>query len=504
MSPTAATAPTDPTAPTPGAVRRALATLALAVLLPSLGTGIANVALPALAHSFGASFQAVQWVVIAYLLAVTALIVTAGRLGDLVGRRRLLLGGIALFTAASLLCGLASQLWMLIAARAAQGLGAAAMMALTMAFVGDTVPKERTGRAMGLLGTMSAVGTALGPSLGGLLVSGPGWRAVFLVTVPLGVLTLLLARRHLPPDRPRARTEVRFDHPGTVLLALTLGAYALAMTLGHGRPGVLNLALLLAAALGAGLFLRTENRTPAPLVRPAMFRDRALSASLVAGALVSTVMMSTLVVGPFHLSRALGLSAAATGLVMSAGPLVAALTGVPAGRAVDRLGPRRTTLAGLAAVTTGCLLLAVLPARYGVPGYLAPLLLTTCGYALFQTANNTAVMADLPADRRGVVSGLLNLSRNLGLVTGASLMGTVFALGTRTADLTTATPAALAHGTRTTFAVAAALVVAAGLVQLGARAGRLGGAAGAARPAAPPLDSTPAQKCSNSSPNPRS
>ena len=176
-----------------------LASLALCMLLPSLGTSIANVALPTLAEAFAASFQQVQWVVLAYLLATTTSIVSVGRLGDIIGRRRLLIAGIVLFTAASGLCGVASGLWLLIAARAAQGLGAAVMMALTMAFVGEAVPKPRTGSAMGLLGTMSAVGTALGPSLGGVLIAGFGWQAIFLVNLPLGLLALVLARGACPP-----------------------------------------------------------------------------------------------------------------------------------------------------------------------------------------------------------------------------------------------------------------------------------------------------------------
>src|SRR5215210_1215560 len=151
--------------------RGALAGLSLSMLLSSLGTSIANVGLPAMAQAFTATFQAVQWIVLAYLLAITTLIVSVGRLGDLTGRRRLLLAGISVFTVASALCGLAPTLRLLIAARAAQGLGAAVMMALTMAFVGETVPKAQTGSAMGLLGTMSAVGTALGPSLGGGLIA---------------------------------------------------------------------------------------------------------------------------------------------------------------------------------------------------------------------------------------------------------------------------------------------------------------------------------------------
>ena len=184
-------------------VRWALASLSLSMLLSSLGTSIANVGLPTFAEAFSASFQDVQWIVLAYLLAITTMIVSVGRLGDITGRRRLLLAGIFLFTVASVLCGVAPTLWLLIAARAAQGLGAAIMMALSMAFVGETVPKAKTGSAMGLLGTMSAIGTALGPSLGGVLIAGLGWRAIFLVNLPLGILTFLLAHRTLPVDRRR-------------------------------------------------------------------------------------------------------------------------------------------------------------------------------------------------------------------------------------------------------------------------------------------------------------
>ncbi len=438
------------------------------MLLSSLGTSIANVGLPTLAQAFNASFQEVQWVVLAYLLAITALIVSVGRLGDITGRRRLLLAGIFLFTVASVVCGVAPTLRLLIAARAAQGLGAAIMMALTMAFVGETVPKAKTGSAMGLLGTMSAIGTALGPSLGGVLIAGLGWRAIFLVNVPLGILTFLLAYRYLPVDRRGPKADrAGFDNVGTLLLALTLAAYALAMTMGRGSFGPLNMALLLAAVFGAGLFVLAESRAASPLIRLAMFHAPVLSASLAMSALVSTVMMATLVVGPFYLSRALGLDAALVGLVLSVGPLAAALTGVPAGRIADRFGAQRMTIVGLIGIAAGSFMLSMLPATLGIPGYIAPIVVITVGYALFQTANNTAVMADISPDQRGVISGMLNLSRNLGLITGASVMGAVFALASATADITTAGPEAVATGMRITFAVAAMLIVVALVIAVG-------------------------------------
>jgi EmrB/QacA subfamily drug resistance transporter len=436
-----------------------LLSLSLAMLLSSLGTSIANVALPTLAQAFHVSFQDVQWVVLAYLLAITTLVVSAGRLGDLIGRRRLLLAGIGLFSVASVLCGLAPTLGLLVAARALQGLGAAIMMALTMALVGEAVPQERTGSAMGLLGTMSAIGTALGPTLGGGLIAGLGWPAIFLVNVPLGGLTWFLASRSLSIDRlgPKAERS-RFDALGTGLLALTLAAYALAMTVGRGHFSSLNLVLLLGAVIGGSLFVRVQASVAVPLIRLDLFKNTALSAGFAMSTLVTTVVMATLVVGPFYLSGALGLDAARVGLVMSCGPLVAALVGVPAGRLVDRLGAHGMRIAGLIAMVIGAALLPLLPQGWGVPGYVAPLVIITAGYALFQAANNTAVMANIRPEQRGVISGLLGLSRNLGLITGASVMGAVFAFGAASTHMGAASPQAVADGMHLTFAIAAGLV----------------------------------------------
>lgn len=439
-------------------VRWALSSLSLSMLMPSLDTSIANAALPALASSLGASFQEVQWVVLAYLLAITTLLVSVGRVGDLVGRKRLLLFGISLFTVASLLCAAAPTFGLLIAARAAQGLGAAVMMSLTVAFVAETVPKGKTGSAMGLLGTMSAVGTTLGPSIGGILAAGLGWRMIFFINVPVGILNFFLAYRHLPVDRPAAGKRPSFDVAGTALLAFSLAGYALSMTLGGGFGG-LNTALLAGAALGFGLFIFVQTRAAEPLIRLAMFRDPVLSSGLAISALVSTVMMATLVVGPFYLSKGLGLGAASAGLALSAGPLVATLMGVPAGFVVDRFGSRRLIQVALSGIAAGTAMLSVLPPSFGVFGYIVPIIAVTGNYALFQAANNTAMMTELLPEQRGVVSGMLGLSRNLGLITGASVMGAVFAAVSTAADIAAATSESVSRGTRGTFAVATSLIV---------------------------------------------
>jgi MFS family permease len=388
-----------------GSVRGALASLSLSMLMPSLDTSIANVALPTLADAFAASVQKVQWIVVAYLMAIAALTVVVGRIGDIVGRRRLLIAGIALFTGASLLCGAAPTLDLLIAARVLQGAGAAVMMSLVVALVRDTAPDGRAGRAMGLLGTMSAVGTTLGPSIGGALIAVFGWRVIVLVNVPLGLVNIALAYRTLPVDRRDARPS-----------------------------------------------------------QPMRFRSlvsRTVRASLAMSALVSAVMMTTLVVGPFYLSRALGLPTAFVGIAMSAAPLVAALSGVPAGRIVDRLGALRVTLIGLVVMSAACLALSVMPTMFGVAGYIGAVVTVSAGYALFQAANNTAVMMETGPEHRGVIAGLLTLSRNCGLVTGASVMGAVFAFASAAANVASASPDAVAAGMRTTFAVATMLIIAA-------------------------------------------
>jgi MFS family permease len=195
-----------------------------------------------------------------------------------------------------------------------------------------------------------------------------------------------------------------------------------------------------------------------------------LRASLAMSTIVATVMMATLVVGPFYLARGLGLDAARVGLVVAVGPLVAALSGLPAGRLVDRFGVQRMSIVGLSGIAAGCVALASAPATAGIAGYIVPIGCMTASYALFQAANTTAVMTDIRPDQRGVISGMLSLARNLGLITGTSAMGAVFASATGTLTITMARPEAVAAGMRSTFAVAAILIGVALATALGGRA----------------------------------
>lgn len=379
-------------------------TLALASLLASLGTSIANIALPTLAKAFSAPFGEVQAVVVAYLAALTVSVIVAGRLGDKHGLKQALVGGLALFAAASLLCAVAPNLWLLIGARALQGIGAAFLMTLAMALMRQTADEARVGRAMGLLGTVSAFGTALGPSLGGLLIPLTGWRGLFWAQVPLAVLALILAATRLP-NEVGTRTER-------------------------------------SAALSSMI-------------------DRSLAPNLAVNVLVAAVMMATLVVGPFYLSLGLGLEARLVGLVMAAGPVISIFSGVPSGRLVDAWGSGRVLAMGLALLMAGAFLLALAPNMMGVAGYLMAIIVLTPGYQLFQAANNTDALAHAPKEWRGTVSGALSLSRNVGLIAGASLMGAVFARGVGTGEFTHATVSDIAAGMRLTFLLAGGMMLAA-------------------------------------------
>lgn len=442
--------------PSPWVRRAGLLALGLATLLPMLAGSMANMALPALGQAFAAPFASLQWVLVAYLLGISCLTVVSGRLGDRFGRRRLLLGGVALFALASLLCALAPTIGWLIAARVLQGVGAACMLSLALAMVGQLVPAAQRGRGMGLLGTLSACGTALGPSFGGLLIGGFGWQAPFLLLVPVSLLALGAGMVGLPPEGALPQRE-RVTLVSLSMLVVALLCYGLALTSG-GAPA---LGWWAGALLGTALFVRRERRARFPLLPLALLADSRLKGGLLASALVASVMVLTLLIGPFYLHGVFELDMATVGLMISGGPLLAALTGMPAGWLVDRFGSRRVARLGLMVMMSALLGLATLSAGYGPLGYLLPILLLTAGYALFQTANNSAVVGAATEQARGAVAGLLTLSRNLGQLTGAAGLGGLFAILVGTPNLATAMPADLVFGMQTSFALSGLLIGAA-------------------------------------------
>ncbi|MBY6034369.1 MFS transporter [Marinobacter daepoensis] len=434
----------------------ALAAMAGCILLASLGISVTTVALPTLASALSTSIQQVQWVVLAYLVSLTVAIVSAGRMGDLYGSRRVLLSALVLFTLASIACAVAPNMGWLIVGRVGQGLAAAVLMALPMSLAKSLVAKERMGAVMGLLGTMSAIGTALGPSLGGGLIDLLGWRSIFILLLLCALGMIAIALMGIPKDKKSATTTARLDWAGSLWLCLALLFFSMAATGGKVGMVIPIWMLLASAAIALVAFVGFEMRATHPLIPLALLGNRALASSLSMNLIVSATMMSTLVVGPFYLAFGLGLSELVTGVVMAVGPAAAALSGVPAGQLTDRFGTDRILLAGLALATAGLICFALLPIRIGIPGYVVALILTTPGFQLFLAANNTAAMTSAPDAQRGMVSGLVGLSRNLGFMTGASLIPLLFAtlLGDQAVALSS--PSAVGEAFSHTFLLAAA------------------------------------------------
>jgi EmrB/QacA subfamily drug resistance transporter len=421
-------APPAPSAPQADYSRKwwVLLAVAMGIFLSTIDSSIVNVALPTLEDRLNARFATVQWVVVAYLLVVTSLILGVARLGDMIGKKRIYLAGMALFTVASLLCGLAPSVGFLIAFRVVQGLGAVMMQALGMAIVTEAFPRTERGRALGILGTVVSLGISIGPTVGGLLIGSVGWRAIFLVNLPVGIAGLFLVRRYMPDWRPPGGQ--RFDALGAILLLIALLALALGLTFGpeQGWSSPAIITLLLGAAAGFAIFLAVEKRAAQPMLDLRLFRDPLFSISLLTGFLVFMVIAGMFVL-PFYLERVKGYDPRQVGLFLTVVPLSLGLAAPIAGSLSDRYGTRGISLLGLVIVAGACLGIATLREDTSTLGYILRLLPLGLGAGLFQSPNNSAIMGAASRERLGVASGLLSLSRVFGQVTGLPLIGAVFA-----------------------------------------------------------------------------
>ena len=433
--------------------------LSLSILVSSLATSMSNVALPHLTQVFNASMQAVQWVVIAYLLVITSLVVSLGRLGDILGNRRMLLIGMFIFALASLLCAMSNTLIWLVLARALQGLGAAIMLALSMALMSKT--QQKSGRAMGIWGSMSAAGTALGPALGGMSLSLFGWQSLFLLTLPLTLVAFFILYRALPTEQVINKEKAQLDVKGNLLLSLSITFFALAMTLNPNQLGPLNMGLFGMAILGIVLFFQIEKTQSSPLIPPQLVQQKAITIGFINCAITASVVMTSLILGPYYLSISLGLSEFQFGLVMSSGPIMVALTGLPAGYLVDKLGPKKPIIIGLSLMMIGCIFMSANSPDTGVFGYIFALITITLGFSLFQIANSAQLLQEATSSSKGLISGLLNLARNLGFITGATVMSSLFFyfIGKETIDL--------AIENNVTFALQSTFLIAAFILFMG-------------------------------------
>lgn len=442
--------------------------LSLATLMTSIDTNIVNVGLPTIAKALNTDFSSVQWTVLSYLLSITTLIVGIGRIGDMFGKRKIYLCGIVIFTAASLVCGLSSSIYMLVAARALQGIGGAILMAMSFALVGDVVPKEKIPQTMGILTSVLTIGIALGPSLGGILIGLFSWHIIFLVNIPIGIVTFIIALKF--PKPKAVRTKQHFDWLGMLALAAALTCYDLGITFSESQGLSLTVMLLiLFAAVSAAMFILIEKNVSSPLINLSIFKDRMISGSLGISVIAYAMVLSIGLLLPFFLSNAQGLPMFEVGLLVAVGPIATTALGPIAGRAAARFGSRPVMLWGLAGFSVGCFLMTTLTPSSSPMEFAIRIAISNGSFAFFQTPNNAAIMTSAKPEQRGVVSGLLNLSRTLGQTTGASLMGAVFAYFTMAAQgmthiengqsASSASPAAITSGIHGAFTVAAIAVV---------------------------------------------
>ena len=408
-----------------------LLALCLAYFMVILDATIVNPALPTLAAELHAGVAELQWVVDAYTLTFAAFLLLGGALGDRVGARRTFLAGLALFAAASLACGLAPSIGAVVAARAVQGFGAALAVPASLALLRVSFDDPaRRARAVGVWGAMGGIGAVTGSILGGVLTSGVGWRAVFLVNVPIGLAAIALTVRHVPaaprPARPRA-----LDVPGQLLSLVALGSLSFGLIeAGSGAwtdPPVL--AALGTAVVATCAFVGVERRASEPMLPPALFAAPEFSAANAIAVLINLGLYGQLFAINLFFQNRLGYSPVQAGLAILPEAGLLSISSILSSRMTARRGPLPAMLIGLA---TGAVGLAALAATVGQDSYALltlPLALLGFGMAFVMPAATTAVVESAPATQAGIASGVVNTARQIGSVIGIALLGSLAASG---------------------------------------------------------------------------
>lgn len=406
--------------------------------MATLDSSIVNIALPTLTKEFGTSLSSVKWVVVVYLLAISCLILPAGRLSDQLGRKRTFVLGFAIFALGSLLCGFAPGISALILFRGLQGIGAAMLMANGPAVITAAFPANERGGALGTMSMVVSAGLVSGPSLGGLLISHVGWRSIFLVNIPVAILGLYLAGKNIEDGRPRHRA-FRFDWRGAILQALVLVFFLASLDppqalwvrhLDAWFGGWRWMTALLALGL-LWLFLRVESRVRWPLMDLALLKIKGFWMPNLAGFLTFISYSAVSVLMPFYLEEELLFTPSQAGLLMTAIPLTILVVAPVSGRVSDRIGNLGLSVAGGLVGALGLLIIGGffgggISGESSSPQIIVALCTMGLATGLFQSPNNSAIMNSVPPDKLGVASALLATFRNLGLVLGTGLATALF------------------------------------------------------------------------------
>lgn len=399
----------------------------LGTFMSPLDASIANVALPAIGRAFHTPVDGTEWVLIAYMLVTSSTLVLFGRLGDLWGQKRVYTIGFAIFGSCSLACAFAPSFWLLVAARAVQGLGSAMLMSSSPAIITDAFPGHERGRAIGLNGAAVAIGLSTGPVLGGLIITYWDWRWIFLINVPVSVAALLASAFVL---RREERKEEQFDFAGAAVAFTTLLAVSLALSRAHvwGWSSPQTLGTLAYGAIGVVAFLKLERRVAAPMLDLELFGNHIFAFSVLAATLYFCAMYCVVFTIPLSAQIALGRSGLQAGLLLLPISILNVVLAPAAGALSDRIPARYVSTAGAICFLLGALLLAVQPDHPALWTLYVALLVAGAGTAVFSQPNNSTIMGQAPPNRRGIAAGILATARTTGQLLGISVAGAIYFL----------------------------------------------------------------------------
>lgn len=404
-----------------------LLAIGIGTFMTALDGSVVNTILPILRLSLKANVAASEWVVTIYLLTMSGLLLSFGRLGDLRGHKTIYLSGFGLFVVSSALCGLASSVVMLVVFRTTQAIGAAMLAANSPAILTKNFPARQRGQALGMSATMTYLGLTVGPSLGGFLANLFGWRVVFYINIPVGILAVLLSLRFIPYDAPQKITE-RFDLLGAVVFLVGLVMLLMALNQGYewGWTSPVILGLIAASALLLFAFGVIETRSPEPMLDLTLFQRPQFTLSVASAVLNYICLYSVIFLLPLYLIDGRGMNTAQAGLLLTAQPIVMAIAAPLSGTFSDRNGVNLPATLGMAVLGVGMLLLSRLGSASPSIQIILALAAVGLGTGIFVSPNNSAVMGAAPRRRQGIASGVLATARSFGMVLGIGISGAIY------------------------------------------------------------------------------
>ena len=402
--------------------------VAAGVFMSTLDSSIVNLALPKIMENLNVELRVIQWVVLVYLLTVSALLLPFGRLSDILGRRKIYSAGFLTFGLGSLCCGLAPNAASLIFSRGIQGCGAAMLMACSPALVVDIFPVSERGKALGMVGTIVAMGLTAGPLAGGMILDVVSWRFIFYLNIPIAVISVLAGHRLLRKTPADKGSDEPQDPWGSILLALSIVSAIMAIT-GLGRPqgpGYQPLFLFIASVIFSFGFAFTESRVRFPVLAPDLLKIKLFTMPILAAAALFAALFVIVFMMPFYLIHARALPPSAAGLILMTPFVMLFFISPFAGILYDKTGSRPLCTLGMILLTAALLLLSRITAEIPMAMVVGMLAMAGTGVAFFISPNSTAIMSSVPPESRGTASGSLATSRNLGMVTGVALAGLIF------------------------------------------------------------------------------